>query len=97
MTSLGRKQAPRLPSVSITPPWFADASCRELPAELFDLFYPVKGGSYTDARRICRGCPVRVQCLDLAMTAEEGIGERFGMFGGLSANERDHLAARKSA
>jgi len=38
--------------------------------------------TYGKAREICKGCPVKVECL------EAGRLERFGVWGGLSENER---------
>lgn len=55
-----------------------------------DAFFPEKGASVTEARRICRGCPVRVQCLRYAL----GNEETHGIWGGLS--ERELRALRVS-
>ena len=67
--------------------WQKDASCAGLP---IDEFYADKVSNLT--RRICRKCPVQTDCLSFAMK-EEGLSARFGMWGGLSARERDVLAA----
>lgn len=41
------------------------------------------------AKAICNsGCPVKKQCLDLALSTEVH-GERYGVYGGLSASERN--------
>lgn len=45
---------------------------------------------YDAARKICDSCPVKVECLDA------GRHERFGVWGGLSENER-HPKRRKGA
>jgi Transcription factor WhiB len=37
------------------------------------------------AKALCATCPVREQCL------EAGMGERWGVFGGLTAGERYEL------
>ena len=42
------------------------------------------------AKRVCRGCEVRAECLQEALDR----GERFGVWGGLSERERRTLAAR---
>lgn len=56
-----------------------------------DAFFPDKGGSTRDVKRICNGpadgsdpCPVRAQCLEDAIVNDE----RFGVFGGLAERER---------
>ncbi len=49
-----------------------------------ELFFPEKGGSVRQAKRVCRGCEVRAQCLAYAMENDE----RSGIWGGLSERER---------
>ena len=65
-------------------PWMADAACRGLT----DLFFPERGGDAVKqaahAKAICAGCPVRTECLDHAIAT----GERWGIWGGLTADER---------
>ena len=56
-----------------------------------DLFFAEHGGSVARAKAICRDCPVRAACLDGAMRRNE----QFGVWGGLSVNER--RALRKKA
>ena len=68
--------------------WQADALCAQTDPE---AFFPEKGGSTRDAKRICEGCDVRAQCLDYALQNDE----RFGIWGGLSERERRKL--RRSA
>jgi WhiB family redox-sensing transcriptional regulator len=53
-----------------------------------DLFFPGRGESTAEAKRICQGCPVRQECLDYAMTPPF---ERFGIWGGLSERERRRI------
>ena len=52
-----------------------------------EAFFPEKGGSTREAKRVCAGCPVRLQCLEYAL----GNDERFGIWGGLSERERRRL------
>ena len=52
-----------------------------------DIFFPEKGGSTREAKRICDGCEVRSECLDYALANDE----RFGIWGGLSERERRKL------
>lgn len=68
--------------------WQADALCAETDPE---AFFPEKGGSTRDAKRICDSCDVRQQCLEYALQNDE----RFGIWGGLSERERRKL--RKQA
>jgi WhiB family redox-sensing transcriptional regulator len=68
--------------------WQADALCAQTDPE---AFFPEKGGSTRDAKKICASCPVRAQCLEYALKNDE----RFGIWGGLSERERRKL--RKQA
>lgn len=52
-----------------------------------DAFFPEKGGSTREAKRVCRSCEVRAECLDYALDR----GERFGIWGGMSERERRRL------
>ncbi len=45
------------------------------------------------AKAICQVCPVRGECMEYAM----GIREPFGIWGGLTENERRELVALQSA
>lgn len=65
-------------------PWADEAKC--LVAEP-ETFFPEKGGSTREAKRICQGCPVKTECLDYALDNDE----RFGIWGGLSERERRKL------
>ncbi|MEX0668293.1 MAG: WhiB family transcriptional regulator [Candidatus Saccharimonadales bacterium] len=61
-----------------------EAKCRDGDPE---AFFPDKGGETKYAKEMCGECPVREDCLDLAM---EG-GEEFGVWGDLSPKERKKL------
>ena len=52
-----------------------------------DAFFPDKGGSTREAKRICKACGVRDECLEYALEHDE----RFGIWGGLSDRERRRL------
>lgn len=68
--------------------WTLLADCQYTDPE---AFFPEKGGSVREAKRICRGCPVRAECLEYALER----GEKFGIWGGLSERERRAMASRK--
>lgn len=67
--------------------WQAEALCAQTDPE---AFFPEKGGSTRDAKRICQSCAVRAQCLEYALENDE----RFGIWGGLSERERRKLRRR---
>lgn len=67
--------------------WQTDALCAQTDPE---AFFPEKGGSTRDAKRVCEACPVSGQCLDYAMANDE----KFGIWGGLSERERRRLRRR---
>lgn len=67
--------------------WQDRALCAETDPE---AFFPEKGGSTREAKRICSGCEVRAQCLEYALAHDE----RFGIWGGLSERERRRLKRR---
>ena len=56
-----------------------------------EAFFPEKGGSTREAKKVCLSCDVRGECLDYALAHDE----RFGIWGGLSERERRRL--KKSA
>ena len=64
--------------------WMIDARCLDADPE---AFFPEKGGSTREAKRICSDCPVRESCLDYALENDE----RFGIWGGMSERERRRL------
>jgi WhiB family redox-sensing transcriptional regulator len=61
--------------------WQDRALCAETDPE---AFFPEKGGSTRDAKRICAGCEVKAECLAYALEHDE----RFGIWGGMSERER---------
>ncbi len=66
------------------PDWHERALCAQTDPE---AFFPEKGGSTREAKRICSGCEVRAECLEYALAHDE----RFGIWGGLSERERRRL------
>lgn len=64
--------------------WQDQALCAQTDPE---AFFPEKGGSTREAKRICQACSVRDDCLEYALEHDE----RFGIWGGLSDRERRRL------
>jgi WhiB family redox-sensing transcriptional regulator len=64
--------------------WQERALCAQTDPE---AFFPEKGGSTREAKRICLGCEVKDECLEYALANDE----RFGIWGGLSERERRRL------
>ena len=67
--------------------WQERALCAQTDPE---AFFPEKGGSTREAKRICTTCEVRSECLEYALENDE----RFGIWGGLSERERRRLKRR---
>ncbi len=77
--------------ISTTAPWTDDwaseAACRvSRPDELF-----VRGAEQHRAKQVCRGCPVRTECL------AEALDNRieWGVWGGMTERERRALLRRR--
>jgi WhiB family redox-sensing transcriptional regulator len=49
-----------------------------------ELFFPERGSSTREAKEVCRGCVVRIECLEFAIANSE----KFGIWGGMSERER---------
>jgi WhiB family redox-sensing transcriptional regulator len=64
--------------------WQERALCAQTDPE---AFFPEKGGSTREAKRICLGCEVKDACLEYALANDE----RFGIWGGLSERERRRI------
>lgn len=67
--------------------WQERALCAQTDPE---AFFPEKGGSTREAKRVCASCDVRSECLEYALANDE----RFGIWGGLSERERRKLKRR---
>ncbi|WP_418276162.1 WhiB family transcriptional regulator [Isoptericola jiangsuensis] len=67
--------------------WQERALCAQTDPE---AFFPEKGGSTREAKKVCTSCEVRAECLDYALENDE----RFGIWGGLSERERRKLKRR---
>lgn len=67
--------------------WQERALCAQTDPE---AFFPEKGGSTREAKKVCASCEVRGECLNYALENDE----RFGIWGGLSERERRKLKRR---
>ncbi|MER5279057.1 WhiB family transcriptional regulator [Streptomyces sp. NPDC002809] len=72
--------------------WRTQAACRD---EDPDLFFPIGSTGPAvvqteDAKGVCRGCPVREECLRWALEN----GQDAGVWGGLDETERRALKRR---
>src|SRR6202030_4219276 len=70
--------------------WQDQALCAQTDPE---AFFPEKGGSTRDAKRVCRSCDVRAECLEYALEHDE----RFGIWGRMSERERRRLKRPRPA
>lgn len=68
--------------------WQEHAACRGVDP---DLFFPERGETNREAKRICLTCPVRVRCLDYALAE----GEWLGIWGGMTPRDRRRERTRR--
>lgn len=72
--------------------WLTRAACRGLPADWWYPPAPITPAATADMKKakvICASCDVRLDCL------QAGMGEDYGIWGGLSPKQRMRL--RKEA
>lgn len=67
--------------------WQSKGLCAQTDPE---AFFPEKGESTREAKKVCLVCDVRDDCLEDALVKKE----RFGVRGGLSERERRKLGER---
>lgn len=70
--------------------WQDSARCAETDPE---VYFPDRGGSTREAKKVCRSCEVRTECLEYALDHNE----KFGIWGGLSERERRKILRREAA
>jgi hypothetical protein len=66
----------------VAPGFLEDAACKGKYEEID--FFPERGQDTSEAYAVCRECPVRLQCLDLAILNQESDG----IWGGIPAARR---------
>lgn len=67
--------------------WQDGVACAQVATE---LFFPLKGGTATDARRICGSCDAKLACLDYALRTNQTEG----IWGGTTPLERARMRRR---
>jgi WhiB family redox-sensing transcriptional regulator len=70
--------------------WTLLADCQYTDPE---AFFPEKGASVREAKRVCAGCLVRNECLEYALET----GQRFGIWGGTTERQRRAMKPCKPA
>lgn len=72
------------------PDWRERGLCSQVDPE---LWFPQKGGSGTEAKKICARCEVRSVCLAWAIESDQ----QFGIWGGVSERELKRLKRQRRA
>ncbi|MBT9255407.1 WhiB family transcriptional regulator [Phycicoccus sp. KQZ13P-1] len=87
-----RANARELALVPTQPEWMERSACR---GEDPELFYAGTGdkAAIAAARRICRPCEVRADCLTYALQ----IDDRHGIWGGLTTGQRARLRKKRAS
>lgn len=81
------------------PEWTRDALCAQVDPE---IFFPGKGESAVQARRICAACTVTDECLEFALRYESGENGTYaygtvGIYGATSPRQRRKLLKERRA
>ncbi len=76
--------APDFRNIVQPPEWMAAGLCAQVDPE---LFFPELGAPTREAKAVCAGCEVRVECLAYALAHREG----HGVWGGCSERERRRM------
>lgn len=71
--------------------WRKLALCAQVDTE---LFFPVTGDTQVSAKAVCRGCDVREECLEEALSAATHPS---GIWGGRSESERKRIRKERAA
>ena len=66
----------------MSPAWQADALCQEYDRK---LFFPERGQSSVEAKRLCGRCLVQRDCREYALADDRLVG----VWGGTSTSERE--------
>ena len=71
-----------------TQAWSSQARCKGIDPE---IFYPVSDDDADEAKSICTECPVRIACLEYAISSRE----RDGIWGGATERERRRIIRQR--
>lgn len=77
--------------------WYDRAACKGMDGKIFfpDITAGMShNGVFDEAIKVCGLCPVRRECLQLAMEAEVNDIRRYGVFGGKTPRQRDALVMK---
>lgn len=77
-----------MPAQTVDLSWQDRASCLGTDPE---FFHPRSQKGVTAAKEVCRGCPVRMLCLEYAIHRRE----RLGIWGGYTEAERRAITRRR--
>lgn len=69
--------------------WMRRGLCANTPGLVDAVFFPERGESTSEAKAICRQCPVQPECL------EYGLGEVWGIWGGTSEKDRKRIRRQR--
>lgn len=72
-----------------TEPWMDHANCLGCDPS---LFFPDRGDTTKEAKAVCAGCVVRLDCLEYSLAN----GEKWGIWVGLSERERRRVRSQRS-
>ena len=85
----GKDVGMSLQELRVQDPWKQFANCLGVDP---DLFFPERGASTKEAKRVCSACDVRDECLEYALDN----GEKFGIWGGMSERERRRVRRERA-
>ena len=92
-----RHAPPRRPALRVTPPALDGAACKGAGTDLFfgpaAEFVTARQLREAEAKAICAGCPVRLECLAYALDS----GEAYGVWGGATEDERRAMRRQRRA
>ena len=79
------------------PLWMEDAACGQIGPDLFFNPDSIKT-HFTEARLICQRCPVTAACIQWGLQVDrDGGGYRYGVYGGLTPDQRAALDRQANA
>lgn len=79
----------RRKNITLETSWQEYSNCLGVDA---DLFFPERGASTKEAKQVCQGCVVRLDCLEFALVNSE----KFGIWGGMSERERRRIRRQRA-